>query len=260
MSTALNWPRGGNGIHLHWRAAEKQTETLKEETMKNLPKMRDPHLTPQDIDLVFDLPGAVENFLKVWGTEAETREAFRHLAVVAMKVTKAFELLAIKHPRIEPEYLYEYSNTEQSEWILELSSYPIHLSEEMRRAESLVVIAGQVQKFLDLLGVHTMGEEYRRWVRLNLHSQPIHDLRRGFLKTLCDSVGFKIAKTANDGESDFTCVVPQLYEMLKNSAETHPAVLAEREAFMIQNFELIGEARDKVLPGWDGEDYEDYED
>lgn len=74
--------------------------------MKNLPKMRDPHLTPQDIDLVFDLPGAVENFLKVWLPEAETREAFRHLAAVALKVTKAFELLDIKHPRIEPEYLY----------------------------------------------------------------------------------------------------------------------------------------------------------
>ena len=114
--------------------------------------------------------------------------------MVALKVTKAFELLDIMHPRVEPEYLYEYSSTEQAEWILELSSYPIHLSEEMRRAESLVVIAGQVQKFLNLLGVHTMGEEYRRWVRLNLHSQPIHDLRQGFLKTLCDSVGFKMAK------------------------------------------------------------------
>ena len=61
--------------------------------MKNLPKMRDPYLTSQDIDLVFDLPGAVENFLKVWKPGAETREAFRHLAVVALKVTKAFELL-----------------------------------------------------------------------------------------------------------------------------------------------------------------------
>lgn len=76
MSTALNWPSSGNGIHLHWWAAEKQTEPVKEETMKNLPKMRDPYLTSQDIDLVFDLPGAVENFLKVWKPGAETREAF----------------------------------------------------------------------------------------------------------------------------------------------------------------------------------------
>ena len=123
----------------------------------------------------------------------------------------------------------------------------------MRRAESIVVIAGWVQIFLDRLDLPNMGVEFKRRVQLWLLATPIRDARAGVLKFLLECVHLPIAKLANNGDRDFTCVIPQLYEMLRNESETHPAVLTGREAFMIQNFTMLREARDTVLPGWDEE-------
>lgn len=234
-----------------WFAASR--ETRGKETM-DIPKMQSPYLTVAQTKLVFDLPRAVNNFLEVWKPETQTCGAFRYLVCTEHQTGKAFELLNITCPRAVPDFLFEYSQREQAEWILELSSYP-HPSPEMRRAESIVVIAGQIQKFLDMLDLPCMGADFKRHVRLRLLSAPIRDLRAGLLKSLYECVGFKMAKTAHNGECEFTCVIPQLYEILKDPDEVHPAILAERETFLIQNFTLIREARDRVLPGWDEIEY-----
>lgn len=234
-----------------WFTADKKHE--RKETM-GIPEMQSPYLTVAQTKLLFDLTGTVNNFLEVWKPKVQTRGAFRYLVCTEHQTNKAFELLNITRPRAAPDFLFEYSRREQAEWILELSSYP-HPSPEMRRAESLVVIAGQIQKFLDMLDLPRMGGDFKRHVRLRLSSVPIRDLRAGLLKSLYECVGFKMAKTAHSGECEFTCVIPQLYEILKDPDGVHPAMLAERETFLIQNFTLIREARDRVLPGWDEIEY-----
>ena len=216
--------------------------------------MQNPYLTVAQAKLVFDLPWAVDNFLEVWKPKEQTCGAFRYLVRTEHQTNKALELLNITRPRAVPDFLFEYSQREQAEWILELSSYP-HPSPEMRRAESLVVIAGQIQKFLDMLDLPRMGGDFKRHVRLRLLSAPIRDLRAGLLKSLYECVGFEMAKTAHNGECEFTCVIPRLYELLKDPEGMGSEERSECKALQVHNFSLIREARDRVLPGWDEIEY-----
>lgn len=59
-----------------------------------------------------------------------------------------------------------------------------------------------------------------------------------------------------DNETEIVCVITQLYALLKNPENVHPAVLGARGALMAHNYALIREAHDIVLPGW-GEGRED---
>lgn len=228
-----------------------------------LPKMQDPYLSSKEVNLVFNLPAVVNNFIKAWKPVEEISEAFRYLVEEEHQTGLAFELLNIKHPRNVPDFLYEYSRREQAEWILELSSYP-PLGPEMRRFESLVIIAGQIQAFLDALDLPHMGEKFKTVVALWLLSKPVRELRNGTMKYLCGLVGFemverargKLSEKVGDNETEIVCVIKQLYALLKNPENVHPAVLGARDALTVHNYALIREARDTVLPGWD-EDYED---
>lgn len=228
-----------------------------------LPKMQDPYLSSKEVNLVFNLPAVVNNFIKVWKPVEEISEAFRHLVEEEHQTGRAFELLNIKHPRNVPDFLYEYSRREQAEWILELSSYP-PLGPEMRRFESLVIIAGQIQTFLDALDLPHMGENFKMGVALWLLSKPVRELRSETMKYLCGLAGFEMIERARgglserveDNETEIVCVITQLYELLKNPDGARPAVRGSRDALMAHNYALIREARDIVLPGW-GEGRED---
>lgn len=228
-----------------------------------LPKMQDPYLSSKEVNLVFNLPAVVSNFIKVWKPVEEISEAFRYLVEEEHQTGRAFELLNIKHPRNVPDFLYEYSRREQAEWILELSPYP-HPDGEMRRFESLVIIAGQLQTFLDALDLPRMGENFKMGVSLWLLSKPTRELRSETMKFLCGLAGFEMVERARgrlsggvkDSETEIVCVIKKLYELLKNPEGVHPAVLGARDALMAHNYALIHEARDIVLPGW-GEGRED---
>lgn len=227
-----------------------------------LPKMQDPYLSSKEVNLVFNLPAVVNNFIKVWKPVEEIGEAFRYLVEEEHQTGRAFELLNIKRPRNAPDFLYEYSRREQAEWILELSSYP-RPDQEMRRFESLVIIAGQIQAFLDALDLPRMGEGFKTGVALWLLSKPVRDLRNGTMKYLCGLAGFemikrtrgKLSEKVENSDAEIVCVIKQLYALLKNPGGAHPAVLGARDALTVRNYALIREARDTVLPGWD-EDYE----
>lgn len=224
--------------------------------------MQDPYLSSKEVNLVFNLPAVVNNFIKVWKPVEEIGEAFRYLVEEEHQTGRAFELLNIKRPRNAPDFLYEYSRREQAEWILELSSYP-RPDQEMRRFESLVIIAGQIQAFLDALDLPRMGEGFKTGVALWLLSKPVRDLRNGTMKYLCGLAGFemikrtrgKLSEKVENSDAEIVCVIKQLYALLKNPGGAHPAVLGARDALMVHNYALIREARDTVLPGWD-EDYE----
>lgn len=54
-----------------------------------------------------------------------------------------------------------------------------------------------------------------------------------------------------DNETEIVCVIKQLYALLKNRENVHPAVLGARDALMVHNYALIRGARDTVLPGWE---------
>lgn len=228
-----------------------------------LPKMQDPYLSSKEVNLVFNLPAVVNNFIKVWKPVEEISEAFRYLVEEEHQTGRAFELLNIKHPRNVPDFLYEYSRREQAEWILELSSYP-PLGPEMRRFESLVIIAGQIQTFLDALDLPHMGENFKTGVALWLLSKPVRELRSETMKYLCGLAGFEmvermrggLSERVEDNDTEIVCVITQLYALLKNPDGAHPAVLGTRGALMAHNYALIREARDIVLPGW-GEGRED---
>lgn len=228
-----------------------------------LPKMQDPYLSSKEVNLVFNLPAAVSNFIKVWKPVEEISEAFRYLVEEEHQTGRAFELLNIKHPRNVPDFLYEYSRREQAEWILELSPYP-HPDREMRRFESLVIIAGQLQTFLDALDLPRMGEKFKIGVSLWLLSKPTRELRSETMKFLCGLAGFEMVERVRgrlsggvkDSETEIVCVINKLYELLKNPEGVHPAVLGARDALMAHNYALIHEARGIVLPGW-GEGRED---
>lgn len=223
--------------------------------------MQDPYLSSKEVNLVFNLPAVVSNFIKVWEPVEEISEAFRYLVEEEHQTGGVFELLNIKHPRNVPGFLYEYSHREQAEWILELSSYP-RPDPEMRRAESLVVIAGQIQAFLDALDLPHMGEKFKMGVALWLLSKPVQELRNETMKYLCGLAGFEIvervrgrlSEKVEDSETEIVCVIKQLYTLLENPEGVHPAVLGARDALTVHNYALIREARDTVLPGW--EDYE----
>lgn len=235
---------------IEWLENEGPSILEQKDTTMELPKMQNPYLTVAQAKLIFDLPKAVNNFLAVWKPKPETRSAFRYLVCTEHRTAKAFELLNTTRPRAVPDFLFEYSRREQAEWILELSSYP-HPNPEMRRAESIVVIAGQIQKFLDMLYLPRMGGDFKRNMHLRLLAAPIRDLRAGLLKSLYECVGFEMAKTAHNGECEFTCVIPRLYELLKAPEGMSLEERSECKALQVHNFTLIREARDRVLPGWD---------
>ena len=44
-----------------------------------LPKMQDPYLSSKEVNLVFNLPAVVGNFVEVWKPVEEISEAFRYL-------------------------------------------------------------------------------------------------------------------------------------------------------------------------------------
>lgn len=121
-----------------------------------LPKIQDPCLSETDIPKVLSLPVAVARYLdvlKAGDIPAETVKAFWYLAAEEHDVTGALKRLYIKYPGAAPEFLWEYPKAEQARWILELSPSPLPMTSELRGAESLLIIAGQIQTFLDRVGV-----------------------------------------------------------------------------------------------------------
>lgn len=217
-----------------------------------LPKMQDPYLTEADIPKVLSLPFAVARYLdilKAGNIPQETVKAFWHLAAEEHDVSGALERLYIKYPGNPPEFLWEYPEVDQARWILELSPSPLPLSQELREAESLLVIAGQIRTFLDRVGVPRMTGVFKEQVGAYLLDTPIRDLREETLSTLYGRVDLSFVPVEKDGGSEFTCVLPNLHAVLQDGGETseHVDVGALKE----RNYELLCKARDKVMPGWE---------
>lgn len=214
--------------------------------------MQDPYLTEADIPKVLSLPVAVARYLdvlKAEGIPQETVKAFWHLAAEEHDVTGALERLYIKYPGAAPEFLWEYPEAEQAGWILELSPSPLPVSRELRVEESLLIIAGQIQTFLDRVGVPRMTGVFKEQVKAYLLDTPIRDLRENTLDVLYKAVRFDFVKVADDGTGKFTCVIPTLYAALQGGGETPEYV--DLEALKERNYELLCKARDKVMPGWE---------
>lgn len=217
-----------------------------------LPKMQNPCLSEADIPKVLSLPVAAARYLdvlKAGSIPQETVKAFWHLAAEEHDVTGALERLYIKYPGAAPEFLWEYPEAEQARWILELSPSPLPLAPELREAESLLIIAGQIQTFLDRVGVPRMTGVFKEQVKAYLLDTPIRDLRENTLDVLYKAVWFDFVKAADDGTGKFTCVIPTLYAALQGGGETSEYV--DLEALKERNYELLCKARDKVMPGWE---------
>lgn len=220
----------------------------------DIPKMQDPYLTEADIPKVLSLPVAVARYLdvlKTGNTPQETVKAFWHLAAEEHDVTEALERLYIKYPGNPPEFLWEYPEAEQAGWILELSPSPLPLTPELREAESLLIIAGQIQTFLDRVGVPRMTGTFKDITKDYLLHTPIRDLREGVLSHLYEMVDLlSLVTEAKDGDFDLTSVFPNLYAALQDGGETSEHV--DLDALEERNYALLCKARDMVMPGWDG--------
>lgn len=217
-----------------------------------LPKMQNPCLSEADIPKVLSLPVAVARYLDVLKTgEApqETVKAFWHLAAEEHDVTWALERLYIRNPRSAPEFLWEYPEAEQARWILELSPSPLPVTPELRGAESLLIIAGQIQTFLDRVGVPRMTGVFKEQVEAYLLDTPIRDLRENTLDVLYKAVGFDFVSVADDGTGKFTCVIPDLHKILEDGEDVSEYV--DVDALKERNYGLLCKARDKVMPGWE---------
>lgn len=217
-----------------------------------LPKMQDPCLSEADIPKVLSLPVAVARYLDVLKTgEApqETVKAFWHLAAEEHDVTWALERLYIRNPRSAPEFLWEYPEAEQARWILDLSPSPLPVTPELRGAESLLIIAGQIQTFLDRVGVPRMTGVFKEQVEAYLLDTPIRDLRENTLDVLYKAVGFDFVSVADDGTGKFTCVIPDLHKILEDGEDVSEYV--DVDALKERNYGLLCKARDKVMPGWE---------
>lgn len=217
-----------------------------------LPKMQDPCLSEADIPKVLSLPVAVARYLDVLKTgEApqETVKAFWHLAAEEHDVTWALERLYIRNPCSAPEFLWEYPEAEQARWILELSPSPLPVTPELRGAESLLIIAGQIQTFLDRVGVPRMTGVFKEQVEAYLLDTPIRDLRENTLDVLYKAVGFGFVSVADDGTGKFTCVIPDLHKILEDGEDVSEYV--DVDALKERNYGLLCKARDKVMPGWE---------
>lgn len=218
-----------------------------------LPMMQDPYLTEVDIPKVLSLPVAVARYLdilKAGNTPQETVKAFWYLAAEEHDVAGALERLYIKYPGNLPEFLWEYPEAEQARWILELSPSPLPMSQELREEESLLVIAGQIQTFLDRVGVPRMTGMFKDITKDYLLHTPIRDLREETLSTLYGRVDLSFVSVEKDGGSEFTCVLPNLHAVLQDGGETSEHI--DLDALKERNYELLCKARDKVMPGWDG--------
>lgn len=217
-----------------------------------LPKMQDPCLSEADIPKVLSLPVAVARYLDVLKTgEApqETVKAFWHLAAEEHDVTGALERLYIKYPGAAPEFLWEYPEAEQARWILELSPSPLPMSRELGGAESLLLIAEQIQTFLDRVGVPHMTGVFKEQVEAYLLDTPIRDLRENTLDVLYKAVGFDFVSVADDGTGKFTCVIPDLHKILEGGEDV--SMYVDVDALKERNYGLLCKARDKVMPGWE---------
>lgn len=227
--------------------------TTQKDTTMDLPKMQDPYLTEVDIPKVLSLPVAVArylDFLKAGNIPQETVKAFWHLAVEEHDVIGALERLYIKYPGNPPEFLWEYPEAEQAAWVLELSPSPLPMNQELREAESLLVIAGQIQTFLDRVGVTRMTGVFKEQVEAYLLDTPIRDLRENTLGVLYKAAWLDFVKVADDGTGKFTCVIPTLYAVLQDGGE-NTSEYVDLEALKERNYELLCKARDKVMPGWE---------
>lgn len=219
----------------------------------DIPKMQDPCLSEADIPKVLSLPVAVARYLdvlKAGNIPQETIKAFWHLAAEEHDVTGALERLYIKYPGDAPEFLWEYPEAEQARWILELSPSPLPMSWELREAESLLIIAGQIQTFLDRVGVPRVTGTFKDITKDYLLHTPIRDLREGTLSRLYEMVDLlSFAMEAKDGDIDLTSVFPNLYAALQDGGETSEYV--DVDDLMTRNNALLREARDLVMPGWE---------
>lgn len=217
-----------------------------------LPKMQDPNLSEADIPKVLSLPVTVARYLdvlKAGNTPQETVKAFWHLAAEEHDVTETLERLYIKYPGNPPEFLWEYPEAEQARWILELSPSPLPLSQGLREAESLLVIAGQIRTFLDRVGVPRMTGVFKEQVEAYLLDTSIRDLRENTLDVLYKAVGFDFVSVADDGTGKFTCVIPDLHKILEDGEDVSEYV--DVDALKERNYGLLCKARDKVMPGWE---------
>lgn len=164
-------------------------------------------------------------------------------------MTWALERLYIKYPGAAPEFLWEYPEAEQARWILELSPSPLPMTPELREAESLLIIAGQIQTFLDRVGVPRMTGTFKDTTKDYLLHTPIRDLREETLSALYGKVGLPFVAVANDGGSEFTCVIPDLHTILEDGEDVSEFV--DVDALKERNYELLCKARDQVMPGWE---------
>nr|DAS45870.1 MAG TPA: hypothetical protein [Caudoviricetes sp.] len=227
--------------------------TTQKDTTMELPKMQDPYLTEVDIPKVLSLPVAVARYLDVLragNTSQETVKAFWHLAAEEHDVTETLERLYIKYLGNPPEFLWEYPEAEQARWILELSPSPLPLSQGLREAESLLVIAGQIRTFLDRVGVPRMTGVFKEQVGAYLLDTPIRDLRENTLGVLYKAVWLDFVEVADDGTGEFTCVIPTLYAVLQDGGE-NTSEYVDVDALKERNYELLCKARNLVMPEWD---------
>lgn len=241
------------GLATDYHFMYKPTHHTKKDTTMELPKMQDPYLTEVDIPKVLSLPVAVAKYLdvlKAGDTPQETVKAFWHLAAEEHDVTRALERLYIRNPRSAPEFLWEYPEAEQARWILELSPSPLPMTPELRGAESLLIIAGQIQTFLDRVGVPRMTGVFKEQVEAYLLDTPIRDLRENTLDVLYKAVWFDFVNVADDGTGEFTCVVPTLYAVLQDGGE-NTSEYVDLDALKERNYGLLCKARDRVMPGWE---------
>ena len=227
--------------------------TTQKDTTMELPTMQDPCLSEADIPKVLSLPVAVARYLdvlKAGDIPQETVKAFWHLAAEEHDVTGALERLYIKYPGAAPEFLWEYPEAEQARWILELSPSPLPMSRELREAENLLVIAGQIQTFLDRVGVPRMTGVFKEQAVAYLLDTPIRDLRENTLDVLYKAVWFDFVSVADDGTGEFTCVIPTLYAVLQDGGENTSGHV-DVDALKERNYELLCNARNLVMPGWE---------
>lgn len=164
-------------------------------------------------------------------------------------MTGALERLYIKYPGNPPEYLWEYPEAEQARWILELSPSPLPVSRELRVEENLLIIAGQIQTFLDRVGVPRMVGMFKDAVKHYLLTTPIRDLREETLSHLYEMVDLSFVSVEKNGGSEFTCVIPNLHAALQDGVETSEYV--DVDDLMTRNNALLREARDHVMSGWE---------